>query len=98
VRFAEEAQVAALDVVLDQLSDHCRFETPHPGDRSTCSRAYSGEMSGSRPEPEAVTASAGTSDGSTSSRSATACLRSVTEASRSGFSGPRLDAPEASGS
>src|SRR5665811_2412971 len=33
--------------------------------RSTCSRAYSGEMSGSRPEPEAVTASAGTADGST---------------------------------
>ena len=59
------------------------------------SSAYAGEMCGSSPEPEAVTASAGTSDSSTPSRAATSALRSPMEAMRSVLSGPRLLGAEA---
>src|SRR5215207_2129920 len=55
-------------------------------------------MCGSSPLPEAVSASGGTSDGSTPSSSATANRRSSTRASNSLLSGPRLEPAVASGS
>src|SRR5690242_16838351 len=55
-------------------------------------------MCGSRPEPEAVTASTGTLAGSTPSKAAIAARRSWIVFSRSSLLGPRLEAPEAFGS
>ena len=61
-RFAEEAELAAVGVVVDggqhvvDAAGRGRSAT-----RAACSRALATEMSGSRPEPEAVTASTGTS-------------------------------------
>src|ERR1700760_1555225 len=66
--------------------------------RSTWIAAYCGEMSGSRPEPEAVTASGGTCDAFTPSNEAIAALRCSMVLVRSGLSGPRLEAPEKLGS
>ena len=62
--FADEAEGAAVGVVVDQLlapgrrGGRSSRRPGGPGGRRTA-----GEMSGSRPEPEEVTASAGTSDG-----------------------------------
>ncbi len=63
VRLAEEAEVAGLD----RSTRRGRGPRPRRGrgpaaTRSTCSSAYAGLMCGSRPEAEAVTASAGISD------------------------------------
>ena len=55
-------------------------------------------MSGSSPEAEAVTASAGTLAGATPSNAATAARRWLIALTRSGLFGPRLDAPELVGS
>src|SRR5664279_4567700 len=60
-------------------------------------------MSGSRPEPEAVTASAGTEFASTVwpgtlSNAAIAARRSVMVLTRSALDGPRLEAPDDVGS
>src|SRR6185312_832642 len=62
--------------------------------RLTCSWAYAGLMSGSRPEADAVTASAGTEDGGTPSSAAIAARRSVTSSRNSGESAARFDPPE----
>ena len=61
---------------------------------AVCTWAYSGEMSGSRPEPDEVTASAGTFDSGTPYVSETHCLRSFTALTRSVLVAPRLEAPE----
>src|SRR5579875_3720549 len=55
-------------------------------------------MSGSSPEPEAVTASGGTLAGLTPLNFATSALRCCTSFSSVGLFGPRLDAPEKPGS
>ena len=55
-------------------------------------------MCGSRPDADAVSASAGTSAGSTPSSAATAARRSSIVATSSAFWGPRLEPAVASGS
>src|SRR5579862_692739 len=66
--------------------------------RLTWMSAYCGEMSGSRPEPEAVTASGGTWAGETPSNVAIAARRCWTVWASVGLFGPRLVAPEKPGS
>src|SRR5579863_3643735 len=62
--------------------------------RATWMSAYCGEMSGSRPEPDVVTASGGTSDTGTWLNAATCACRALMLVSRVELFGPRLDAPE----
>ena len=63
-RRAEEPQVAAVGVLARRAPRPRRAEAPRSrATRSTWIAAYSGETRGSRPEPEAVTASTGTSGG-----------------------------------
>ena len=70
-------------------------QVPNGGDPADCSAALAGEMSGSMPEPDVVTASTGMSPivrpglyGPSSLRIAVAAA--VTFFARSGFVGPRL--------
>src|SRR5689334_9006304 len=65
--------------------------------RLTWMAAFCGEMPGSRPEPEAVTASGGICDTGTWSNAAMACCRCLISLTRAGLFGPRLDAAENSG-
>ena len=94
---AEEARAASVGVLVDQLL-HCREREvparPRPGGDWSC--AYAGEMSGSMPEPEVVTASTGMSwivrpglYGLSSFRIASALLPARPWRGR-GSSGPRL--------
>src|SRR5882757_5628700 len=55
-------------------------------------------MSGSTPEPDAVTASGGTAEGATPSRAAIRARRWLTALSRFGESPARFEAPEVDGS
>ena len=66
--------------------------------RSTWMAAFCGEISGSRPEPEAVTASAGIWEIRTWSNFAICCWRCLTSCICTGLSGPRFDAEEYRGS
>ena len=88
-RLAEEPEVPCLNPGLHQAAHlGCSSRPRAAATRSTCSSAYAGLMCGSRPEPDAVTASAGISAGSTPSSAAIAALRSSIAAIRSVFSGP----------
>ena len=60
-RLAEEAERAPVGVLVDQRAAPRRAATPRSRRRaSACRRAFSGEMCGSSPEPDEVTASTGT--------------------------------------
>ena len=59
-RFAEEAEHPALGVVIDRLLDGGTSRPRALATRAACRRALATEMSGSSPEPDAVTASIGT--------------------------------------
>ena len=65
--------------------------------RFTWMAASAGEMPGSRPEPEAVTASAGICEIVTWSNAAICCCRCLMNWTRAGLVGPRFDAEEYSG-
>jgi hypothetical protein len=62
--------------------------------RATCSAAYSGEMCGSSPDADAVTASGGTSAGSTPSRAAISSRRLVTASSSLASKPPLFEPPD----
>ena len=66
--------------------------------RLTWMAAFCGEMPGSRPEPDAVTASGGICDTGTWSNAAMAFCRCLISWTRAGLLGPRLDAAENPGS
>src|SRR5450756_59122 len=66
--------------------------------RVTWIAAYAGEMSGSRPDPEAVTASGEIAEIATWSNAAICSWRCLTVVSRVELFAPRLDAPEYPGS
>ena len=99
-RLAEEAEHAALGVVVDELRDRRLVGRPRAAaTRATCRSAYAGLMCGSSPEPLAVTRvrrDVGRVD-AVARRRPPPGARS-TAASRSGLFGPRLEPPEASGS
>src|SRR5262249_8830666 len=65
--------------------------------RLTWMAAFCGEMPGSRPEADAVTASGGICDAGTWSNAAMAFCRCAISLTRSGLFGPRLEAAENSG-
>ncbi len=66
--------------------------------RSTWMSAFCGEMSGSRPEPEVVTASGGIWEIFTWSNLAICCCSCLMFLIRTGLFGPRFDAVEYRGS
>src|SRR3954453_13750458 len=84
----------ALTIACTCEADRCRAAAT----RFTCRSAFCGEMYGSRPEPDVVTASGGTWPRETPLSLAYAALRSLTFFSRPGLLVPRLDAPEDTGS
>ncbi|SHU49891.1 Uncharacterised protein [Mycobacteroides abscessus subsp. abscessus] len=66
--------------------------------RGICSAAYSGVISGSSPEPEPVTASAGTRPGVTRSRAAMVARRASISAFNFSLLGPWFEGAPAAGS
>ena len=62
--------------------------------RSTCMYAFAGEMPGSRPEPDAVTASGGICETGTWSNAAICCCRCWISLTWAGLVGPKLLAEE----
>ena len=66
--------------------------------RSTWMAAFCGEMSGSSPDPDAVTASAGICEILTWSNAAICCCRVLMSWISTGLVGPRLEAAEYPGS
>ena len=94
-RLAEEPERASVGVLVDEVEHLRRASRPRASaTRGAWMRALAGEMCGSRPEPEAVTASTGTSGVRRRDRSPPVRRRrrSSTSSRRSGFVGPRFDA------
>ena len=91
-RLAEEAEVAAPGRAARRARAPSLASRPRASaTRSTCSRAYAGLMCGSRPEPEAVTASAGIVAGADALELGDRGLAAPrSPRCRSAFSGPRL--------
>ena len=59
-RFAEEAELTAGDMLIDERADLCAVDPARLCNaRATCRKALAGEMSGSSPDAELVTMSAG---------------------------------------
>ena len=71
---------------------------PRRGDPVDLDGRVRGEMSGSSPDPDAVTASAGICDTGTWSNAAICFCRCLISWTKVGLVGPRLDADEKSGS
>ena len=89
-RLAVEAEEAAFGVSRDERLEIGGRECAVSREtRGICRRAYSGEMWGSRPEPEDVTASAGT-EPVTASSVLTAVTASLTESASFFEVGPRF--------
>ena len=93
VRRADEAEIAT-DRGLAHQAAHVRRgrHAALAATRSTWMAAYAGEMPGSRPDADAVTASAGTSAGSTPSNAATSARRCATSVASSGEFGSEVGA------
>ncbi len=59
-RLAKHPELTPVGVLVDQLGDDCDVEAAVSATRAVWIRALAIEMCGSRPEPDAVTASTGT--------------------------------------